>query len=253
MKLIPFLIVLAVAAPAAAQPAAGVDAAATLDAAAAALDVGDYQRAIDLAARVTAGETAKADLAEAHRVIGLAAFFLGDTARAEDAFLTYLRLDLDARLDPAVVPPEAVTFFEDVRARHAVELRKLRPRQRRYAVLNLIPPGGQFQNKEPGKGWVVGGLELALVATNLTSYFMLRSWCHREDFTCESGGSDVPEKARTMRTVNYVSGIALIGVYAYGVLDGFLGYRSRRREQAPVVTFAPLAEGGGVVGASLSF
>jgi len=242
------LVVVALAAPAAAQSS---DPAAALAAAADAIAASEYDRAVELAGAVVAIEgVAKADLAEAHRLLGLANYFRGNTIIADEEFLAYLELDLDGRLDPAVVPPEAVAFFEDVRARHAAELRKLRPRQRRYKLLNLVPPGGQIQNKHYTKAWVIGGAELALAATHLTTYFVLRSWCHRDDFTCASGDTDIPDKARKVRTVNYLSGAALIGVYLYGVYDGFRGARDRREQ--PVVTVAP-AEGGVVVGAALSF
>src|SRR5438270_10051108 len=86
---------------------------------------GDWQRVAALVEPVLAGAPSNADLAEAHRLAGLAAFFAQNTAGAEQHFLAYLKLDLDGRLDPALVPPEAVTFFEDVRARHAAELRAL--------------------------------------------------------------------------------------------------------------------------------
>jgi hypothetical protein len=242
------LVVLALAAPAAAQDSADL-----LAVAGEAVTAGDYDRAIELGEAVVARGATRPDLAEAHRLLGLAHYFRGNTMIAEEEFLAYLRLDLDGRLDPALVPPEAIAFFEDVRARHAAELRKLRPRQRRYALLNLLPPGGQIQNKQYAKAWTIGGLELALAATNLTTYLVLRSWCHRDDNTCSSGGSDIPDKARKVRTINYVSGAALIGVYLYGVIDGFLGARASSRERAqPIVTAAPV-EGGVVVGAALSF
>jgi hypothetical protein len=249
------VIVLALAATAAAQPGGGADSGELLTAAENSIAAGEYDRAIELASSVVSAETAaKADFAEAHRLLGLAYYFRGDTTTAEAEFLAYLKLDLDGRLDPAVVPPEAVAFFEDVRARHAAELRKLRPRQRRFALLNLLPPGGQIQNKQYGKAWAIGGLEVALAATHLTTYFVLRNWCNNPDNTCVSGGTDIPDKARKWRTVNYLSGAALIGVYVYGVIDGFRGFRRSSRERAqPVVTAAPVEGGGFVVGTSLSF
>lgn len=248
---IALVVVAGLAAPAAAQPG---DTAGSLTAAQDAIASGEYDRAIELASSVVSAEAAaKADFAEAHRLLGLAHYFRGNTVIAEEEFLAYLKLDLDGRLDPAVVPPEAVAFFEDVRSRHAAELRKLRPRQRRYGWLNLLPPGGQIQNKQYTKAWVIGGAEVALAATHLTTFFVLRSWCGNNDNTCTSGGTDIPDKARKVRTVNYLSGAALIGVYLYGVVDGFRGSSRARRERAqPVVTASPV-EGGFVVGTSLSF
>lgn len=238
--------------PAHAQPGADAgDASAALSSAQDALVDGDYDKVIDLVSPIT-GPT-KADRAEAQRLLGLAYYFLGDIDRAEQAFLAYLKLDLDGRLDPALVPPEALTFFEDVRSRHAAELRAMRPRQKRYRVLNLVPVYGQIQNGETTKGIVIGGLEFALAATNVTTYMVLRSWCKRDGFTCESGGDDVPQSARRLRLANYMSGLALIGVYVYGVWDAFRGHRRRGRERAePVVTAEPV-DGGVVFGASMSF
>jgi hypothetical protein len=234
--------------PAAAQSVD--DPGAALAAAAAALAAGDHQAVVDLARPIADRDIARADLAEAHRLLGLAYFFLGDTARAEAALLAYLRLDLDARLDPSLVPPEAVTFFEDVRSRHAAELRKLRPRQRRYKILNLVPPAGQLQNRQRTKALAIGGAELILAAANVTTYLMLRSWCQRTDFTCVRSGGDATVTARRLRTINYASGIALIGVYLYGVVDGFRS--APRGRERPVVGAAPV-DGGFVVGASLRF
>lgn len=248
-------LVAALAATAAGQPGGTADSADLLTAAESSIAAGDYDRAIELAGSVAASEAAaKADFAEAHRLLGLAHYFRGDTATAETEFVAYLKLDLDGRLDPAVVPPEAVAFFEDVRARHAAELRKLRPRQRRFLWLNLLPPGGQIQNKQYAKAWVLGGVEVALAATHLTTFFVLRDWCNNPDNTCSSGGTDIPDTARKWRTVNYLSGAALIGVYVYGVIDGFRGFRRASRERAqPVVTASPVEGGGIVVGTSLSF
>ena len=233
---------------------AAADPGADLDAAEQALADADYSMVIYKAsAVVNAPGAAKADVAEAHRLLGLAHFFGNDTVDAEAEFVAYLKLDLDAHLDPSTVAPEAVQFFEDVRARHGAELRKLRPRQRRYALLNLVPPGGQIQNKSYTKAWILGGLELALAATDITTYAILRSWCSRNDFTCEHGGTDSTQSARRLRWVNYVSGIALIGTYIYGVIDGYRGYRHRRRaETQPVVSVAPV-DGGVLAGLSMSF
>jgi hypothetical protein len=201
---------------------------------------------------VATSAAAPADRAEAHRLVGLAHFFLGELPEAEAAFLAYLRLDLDGRLDPSQVPPEAVTFFEDVRARHAAELRRQRPRQRRYPLLNLLPPGGQLQNRERGKAVALGVAELSLLAVNVASYVALARACRDDDFTCAWDGTEDPGKARALRAANYLSGVALIGVYLYGVFDGFRGYRRAGRQPAPVVVLAPGGDGLGVA-ARLSF
>lgn len=196
--------------------------------AAAALDAGAHQRAADLARGVVANPDVPAtDRAEAWRLYGLASFFLEQHGAAEEAFLAYLKLDVDARLDPALVPPEAIVFFEDVRARHAAELRKYRPgpERRRYWALNLLPPAGQFQNRQPVKGWVLASAGGLALATNVGTYLVLRSWCDERTGVCKSGDESRAGPARTLRTVNTVSGMLFLGAIAYGVYDGFRNFR----------------------------
>jgi hypothetical protein len=241
-------LLLCAATAASAQPGDD-DPAARLAAAQQALADGDHQQVVQLAGSVTTQQVDRTDLAEAHRLLGLAYFYLDDLERAEAELLAYLKLDLDARLDPTMVEPEAVRFFDRIRAEHAAELNRLRPRQKRYKLLNLIPPGGQLQNRQKVKAAVIGGLEVALLATNLTSFLVLRSWCQQEDFTCQRDGVDAPASAKRLKLVNYLSGVAFLGVYLYGVIDGFRG-APRERE---VVVGATPTDGGFVAGASISW
>lgn len=186
----------------------------------------------------------RGDQAELHRLAGLAAFFTGDRAAAERELLAYLRLDLDARLDPAVVPPDGITFFEDVRARHAAELRaRRRTGAKRHFILNLIPPAGQFQNRQPVKGWIIGAGLFALTATHVTTYFLIRDLCDGEGGTCEQDGVSKADRARTLRSINVVTGALAIGLYAYGVIDGIRHYRKQRA----AVLLEPTSGGGMVM------
>lgn len=197
-----------------------------LHAAARALAAADYQRAADLAEPIAAASAVeRTDRAEAHRLHGLAQFFLGRHDDAETALLEYMKLDVDAHLDPALVPPEAIVFFEDVRSRHAAELRALRPRprQRRYAILNLLPPAGQLQNGQRGKAIAIGAGELVLLGANVASYLILRDWCG-SDKTCDGGDPGRLDSARTLRLVNLASGVMLVGLYAYAVGDAAWHY-----------------------------
>ena len=233
--------VLVIARVAAAQPAPQ----ALHDANDAAL-AGNWQHVAEIVDPLLRQQLSLADLAEAHRLAGLAAFFQHRDGDAEAHFVAYLRLDLDARLDPALVPPEAVTFFEDVRARHAAELRALRPRPRtrRYFVLELLPPFGQIQNGAHTKAWVIGGALGTFAIANITSYLVLRSWCSPSDDTCDHH----TRSATSLQAVNIISGIGLISTYLYGVYDGVMTYRRQS-----VVPFAAPATNGGVVGIAGSF
>jgi len=210
---------------------------------------GDWQRVFQLVSPLLRGQLSQADLAEAHRLAGIAAFFQNQKQAAEAHFLDYLRIDLDGRLDPALYPPEVVNFFNDVRALHDAELRKRRPKPRRYWLLNLIPPGGQIQNGDKTKAYVIGGLLGAFAITNVTSFLVLRSWCTEvsgsggSSVTCDDG-RDHSSSASTLRVINIASGIGLILTYGFGVYDGVKGYR-RNESMQP---FVSPASGGGVVG-----
>jgi len=201
-----------------------------------------------------AGSLPPADLAEAYRLSGMAAFYQQRRDVAEAHFLAYLKIDLDGRLDPALYPPDVVGFFDEVRTKHQAELRARRPKARRYWLLNLIPPGGQIQNGERGKAWVIGGLIGAFAIGNVTTYLVLHSWCTRvsgdggSSVTCDEG-ADHARSASTLRAINIVTGIGLIATYVYGVYDGARSYR-RKETPRPFVTGV---SGGGMVGLGGSF
>ena len=240
---------------AAAQPAGGPaapsDALREANGAAAA---GDWARVSALVDPLVRGALPPADLAEAYRLSGMAAFYLQRRDLAEQHFLAYLKIDLDGRLDPALYPPEVVGFFDEVRIKHQAELRARRPRTRSYWLLNLIPPGGQIQNRERTKAWVVGGMIGAFAIGNVTTYLVLRSWCTQvrgnggSSVTCDDGGDHV-HSASTLRSINITTGVGLILSYAYGVYDGAMNYRRKESMQPFVAGVA----GGGMLGIGGSF
>jgi len=216
--------------PAPAEPDLGplpTDPSTALSLATAAATAGDWETVARYVGPLLPGASlGKGDRAEAHRLAGLSAYFLGRTEDAERELLEYLKLDPDARLDPAVVPPEAVTFFEDVRARHGAELRAMRPRGKRYFIMNFLPPLGQFQNGHKVKGWILAGGLVAFTAANVTTYLVLRDMCGEHEL-CEESGSSRASRARTLKAINVAAGIGAIALYVYGVIDGVRHYRKR--------------------------
>ncbi|MDB4954518.1 MAG: hypothetical protein JWO36_2087 [Myxococcales bacterium] len=223
------------------------DPSAVLREANAAATVGDWARVSAFTSPLLSQKLDRPDLAEAHRLAGLAAFFQHREPEAEADFLEYLRFDLDGRLDPALYPPEVVGFFDDVRAKHAADLRALRPKPRRYWLLNLVPPFGQFQNGDRAKGFITGGLIGAFAITNVTSYLVLRSWCTQAvgsagpSLVCDQHGG-----AKAVRTLEIVGGIGLILTYVWGVYDGVSNYR--RGSRAPMAPYATASNNGALVG-----
>jgi hypothetical protein len=171
----------------------------------------------------------KADRLEALRVYGIACTLTGRKTAAEGAFLLLLREEPSTRLDPALVRPEAVAYFDEVRARHREELlaayRKTRPRY--FWALNLIPVAGQFQNKHWKKAIVLGSIEIALLAGTAVTYGLLAHYeGDHHDFDGHQGMYD------PLRYTNYVCFGALLAVTAGGIIDAFVfGQKRRERER----------------------
>lgn len=223
----------------------------------AAATAGDWKTVQEWVTPLLAKQLDRADLAEAHRLAGIAALFAQPPRRdlAEKHFIEYLRIDFDGHLDPALYPPEVVNFFNDVRARHP-ELKPVR-KNKRYWMLTLVPPLAQFQNGDKVKGWVIGGLIGAFAITNVATYFTIRSWCEYHE---GSGGSrptcddttNHTSSAKTLRVLNITAGVGLILTYAFGVWDGVRGYRreTRAREIQP---YTSSTNGGAIVGVHLTF
>jgi hypothetical protein len=239
-------------ASASAEPPPPSDPAAALRDANAAATAGEWDRVAATVDPLLAHSLGPADLGEAHRLAGLAAFFHNQRDAAEFHFLAYLRLDLQGHLDPALYPPEAVNFFEGVRARHAAELRARAPKGKRYWVVAPIPVASQIQNGERTKGIVIGSLIGAFAITNVTTYLVLRSWCQDTGSTCDKTGTDHYKAAQNLSSVNVASGIALIAVAAYGVYDGVVGYR-RRSRQLTLEPYANPTTSGAMFGIAGSF
>lgn len=225
----------------------------------AAASAGDWVRVSAYTDRLLKRQLDHADLAETHRLAGIAALFAQPPAYdvAEAQFLAYLKLDLDAHLDPALYPPDVVNYFNEVRARHAAELKALRPQSKRYPMLAVLPPLAQLQNGDRVKGIVIGSLMGAFAITNITTYFVLRSWCTRverngnESVTCDEPKNRA-DTATTLRALNITAGVGLIITYVYGVYDGVRGYRKDTRERA-LVPFASSTNGTAVFGVHLIF
>jgi hypothetical protein len=195
---------------------------------------GMVSRLIDIALK---NQLSPPELAEAHRLAGLAAFFSLDRVAAEAHFIAYLRIDLDGQLDAALYPPDVIVFFTDVKSKYSAELRARRPQPKRNFAVAFVPVAAQIQNGERKKGIVLASVIVAFGATNLISYGMLKSWC-ADDGTCDGGDpnddsktTDHTRAAKNLRVVNLVSGIGAILALGYGVYDGVTGYRRETRDR----------------------
>lgn len=240
------LVLIAIAAPADAQPGASdatVDHGVAIDAALVAYGERRWEEVDRLLAPITADAGADPrDRAEAHRMRGMAAYHAGDREGAEAHFFAYLQFDPDAELEPQD-PPEAKEFLRRVRKDHQRELDALRPRRPAPWAMSFLPPVAQFANGEPRKGWAIAIAGGALVVSTVGSYALLRSWCDEGDGTCGTRTAD----ARTLRVVNLASGGALAALYLYGVIDGFANRPSGERRPPNVAPIAfSTGDGAGV-------
>ncbi len=143
------------------------------------------------------------DAIEAYRILGISELKLGDLPQARAAFVSLLSLDPDYTLDPFLVEPKVVEFFDAVKKEHEPALAPLRERRRaleeqkrlaedarkrlfadeqartgpptkvirvqqRIYLFNWLPLGaGQFQNGQNAKGTAIAAAEVALAAVNL--------------------------------------------------------------------------------------
>ncbi len=147
----------------------------------------------------------EAEIVEAYRILGLSESQLGDRGAARSAFVNLLSIDPDYALDPFLVPPQIVEFFDRVKREAEPELAPLRERRRqlkeqerlaeearrkllaeeavrsgppskvvlvqeRIYLFNWLPFGaGQFQNGDTGKGTAIAVSQALLGAVNLTA------------------------------------------------------------------------------------
>ncbi|HTP26964.1 MAG TPA: tetratricopeptide repeat protein [Anaeromyxobacteraceae bacterium] len=147
------------------------------------------------------------DAIEAYRILGISEFKLGDRAQARTAFVSLLSLDPDHALDPFLVEPKVVEFFDQVKRENEPALAPLRERrrvlreqqrladeakkrllseeqarsgppvkvirvERRIYLFNWMPFGaGQFQNGHNGKGATLAVAEVTLAAVSLGAFF----------------------------------------------------------------------------------
>ncbi len=147
----------------------------------------------------------EAEVVEAYRILGLSEYQLGDLGAARSAFVNLLSNDPDYALDPFLVPPQIVEFFDRVKRDAEPELAPLRERrhqlkeqerlaeearrkllaeeaarsgppskvvlvQERVYLFNWLPFGaGQFQNGDNGKGTAIAISQVLLGVVNLTA------------------------------------------------------------------------------------
>jgi len=215
------------------RPPVPTNAAAALFRAGAAYEYGDMNQVVEAARLVTEGVVPASPYEQAHafRLLGVGLYLTNRPMGAETAFTELLRRDAKARLDPTTTRPEVVAFFENLR-------RQQMTRQRR-TIWAFIPPLGQFQNEDNGKGWAILTVGVASLATAGTTAYLLNRW-HQPGHTYSVGAST----ARTVKTINWIAVGVLTATYVYGVFDGLIGYSRPLDDDKLSLNFRAFPEGG---------
>ncbi len=229
-----------------------------------AFEYGQYEETVNLLRPIVERgiEMEGADKVEALRLYSISLYLTGRKKGARLVFRELIALDSTMRLDPRLVPPQVVNAFDRVRREMLQEkVESLEPMKKRYAVLNFLPPAGQFQNREFAKAYSLLGAEILLLGLNLGSLAVLRTPKYRQggDFVVQDIDGNIIEDnrklAKAMRAVNYASFGALLGILVYGMIDGYIVMRrqvrterARRRFLRRQVVFHPEASprGGGM-------
>lgn len=193
--------------------------------------------------------SARADLVEAHVLLGVSHFEKGNRADARRELDEALLLDDSIVLDPLLFSGEAIAFFEErkqiflERARreeeaHALAEERARLRQilenmivieRKPYYVNFVPFGaGQFQNGHDSKGifffvsqTVLGGTSAGLWVWQVGKYG------YNGTVPAEEVGA-----VRVAQQVQIAAGVACLGLMVAGIIDSLIHYESTTRRPA---------------------
>lgn len=203
-------------------------------------------------------------LAVAYRLLGLAHFFLDQPDDARTHFERLIRLRPDTRLNPVLVPPPAVAFFDTIRDELADELarmeeamraqREAEEARRRAAMLArvkvdvqvnsrwvaVLPFGvGQFQNGDDTLGYIFLGTELATAGASLGLYWFIEGLRQPNGFFDRG---DV-ERAESLQVAQQITGWIAIGLMVIGATEALVGFIDERPLRETTLPPPPGLEG----------
>ena len=212
---------------------------------------GRYQRAIPLFSGLLYPQSRLADaslLAEAHLLLGVSYFEVGQRDAAQREFEEALFLDSNLILDSSLFSAEAIRFFdatkEDLTQRMreadegeavAREREKLRRKienlvifeKRRYFV-NFIPFGaGQFQNDEKSKG------AFFFISEALTGGSSAALWSYQVIRYGLAGRVPIEEvsRVRAIQAIQITTGAVFFGLMAWGIIDSLAHFEHAIQRQ----------------------
>jgi hypothetical protein len=239
----------------------------------------DYGRVISLVRPLlypTIQLSSSEQVAEAHRLLGIAFFKTRDEAGAEREFSILLNNNPDFHLDRLVDGAEVAQFVDTMRQKMEDELRRIKEleRQREEAerkrkaaeeverrkhaeriyiertytqnpyFVNFLPLGaGQFQNGEKRKGYAFLVGESVLGAASLSLWITKHELYPDGKYPRSDEGT-----AQTIQVARITTGGAFFALWALGVWDSLKHYQPVVIKESPYIpTPAPLQSGAGLM------
>ncbi|NNF57930.1 MAG: hypothetical protein HKN04_06780 [Rhodothermaceae bacterium] len=176
-------------------------------------------------------------LVRLHTTLGLILYARGDELEASEQFRAALSLDPELTLDPLLVSPVTLAFFEDTKATliresdtaaqdSAPTVRYIRLEDPRPAATwrsAVLPGWGQRYKGETAKGWILTGLAAATAAGTLTAHLQYEQ-AHQE-YLDERDPTRIPERDATQNRWYDTRGVLALGmaaVWLYAAADAVL-------------------------------
>jgi hypothetical protein len=208
-----------------------VDAEAALERARAAYEYGEMEMVVDSARLVAEGRLhpTPGQRAQALRYLGIGLYLTGRQEGAETAFFDLLRLRPHARLEATTTRPDVVAFFENVRRRHAAEIKEAASnRPGKNLALAFLPPLGQFQSGHKARGITIAALEVLSLGAAIGTDLTLKSWDKYPGHTfmppAGTPGTNHQAAARILQPMNWVSIALFASTLIVGIIDGVASY-----------------------------
>jgi hypothetical protein len=214
-------------------------------------------------------------------MLGISEYHLGDQPQARAAFVNLLSHDPDYALDPFLVPPAIVEFFDRVKREHEPALAPLRERKRtlreqerlaeeakrrllaeelartgpptkvvrvqeRQYLFNWMPLGaGQFQNGDRAKGTALAAGQVVAGLVNLTAILFHNQLAEDRTRSCVSGqpGCARPPYSDSDRVLlSRIDAVKYVSAGLFWALYGY-GVWDAHRHFVPIVE-TEIAPGG---------
>jgi hypothetical protein len=227
-----------------------------------------------------------AEAVDAYRMLGIAEYQLGDKLGARAAFVNLLSFEPDYALDPFLVPPAIVDFFDGVKKEHEAALAPLRDRRRelreqqrlaedakrrllaeeqirtgppgkivrveeRVYLFNWMPLGaGQFQNGDRAKGTAIAAGQLVLGLVNVSAIVFHNQIAEDRTRTCISGqpGCSRPPYSDSDRTLlGRIDAVKYVSAGLFWALYGYGVWDAHRNYVPRLETEITPSRPGGTV------